>query len=404
MDIILKSILIITFVVLFPLGEVARIQLAKGVALTALDIGVIFLVLFAIPRLLITSKKLNFVFVKEIIFFLIICLFSLLIHMVILTQQEFFVAFLYLVRFSCYIAMYVVVSSFDETFKKRFVVLFLICGIEMIAIGYVQYFFYPSLRNLYYLGWDPHESRMFGSLLDPNFFGAFLALYFLFLLHTLFTFTKGFAHLKNNFTKSKKPVFLILLLVVTCISIILTYSRSTYVMFAVGIVTYLLMQRQKRLLLVSAICLLLVSSLLFIVTANRTEGTRVFRVSSTKARLDSSYQALTVFQKNPVFGVGFDAYRYALKRYHLSDPQDIDVSHAAAGTDNSFLFVLATTGLVGFFSFLFLWKNILSFSFQNKHVLLFASTIGLLLNSLFINSLFYPFILFWFWSMVGAMD
>ena len=37
-------------------------------------------------------------------------------------------------------------------------------------------FVYPDLRNLWYLGWDPHYYRVFATLLDPNYVGILLVL------------------------------------------------------------------------------------------------------------------------------------------------------------------------------------------------------------------------------------
>ena len=56
--------------------------------------------------------------------------------------------------------------------------LLLFSGLVIVGLGFVQYFFYLGLRNLYYLGWDEHLSFIF-QLLDPNFAGAFPALFFI---------------------------------------------------------------------------------------------------------------------------------------------------------------------------------------------------------------------------------
>ena len=83
--------------------------------------------------------------------------------------------------------------------------------------------------------------------------------------------------------------------------------------------------------------------------------------------------------------------------------------HSAAGTDNSFLFILATSGLIGLTAFLyFLYKVVsLSSSKLKKNyfsLVLFASIISLAINSLFINSLFFPQIMLWIWILAGLTE
>jgi hypothetical protein len=94
------------------------------------------------------------------------------------------------------------------------------------------------------------------------------------------------------------------------------------------------------------------------------------------------------------------------------------VSHADAGTDNSFLFVLATTGVVGFFAYLWMWNSLLTHSGDPgsrsgmiMHFrllvktpvgkLIVSSVLGLFVSALFINALFYPFLMGYMWILLG---
>ena len=50
-------------------------------------------------------------------------------------------------------------------------------GIFWTAVfGWIQYFFWPDLTYLKYLGWDDHYFRLTGTFLDPNFMGLVLVL------------------------------------------------------------------------------------------------------------------------------------------------------------------------------------------------------------------------------------
>jgi len=140
------------------------------------------------------------------------------------------------------------------------------------------------------------------------------------------------------------------------------------------------------------------------------EGTNLFRSTSTKARIGSTENALLIFQKNPFLGVGFNTYRYAQKRYKLVNSfNKWEIDHGGAGTDNSFLFILATTGIIGITSYSFLWIKTLLLAKKNLGKnniapVLIASSVGLFVDSFFINSLFYPFILAWMWIVIGLTE
>jgi hypothetical protein len=49
----------------------------------------------------------------------------------------------------------------------------------------------------------------------------------------------------------------------------------------------------------------------------QTEGTNLFRIASSEARLASAQAALKVIDKNLIFGVGFNAFRYVMFDYRI---------------------------------------------------------------------------------------
>ena len=118
------------------------------------------------------------------------------------------------------------------------------------------------------------------------------------------------------------------------------------------------------------------------------DGVKLERVFSIKQRIDNYQDSLVIIKDHPVFGVGFNTLRYY---------QNQPLSHAGAGLDSSLLFVLATTGILGFLAYLNLLNHIYKTSLLIK-----ISLIVLLTHSLFQNSLFYPWILIWFFSLVGS--
>ncbi len=385
---ILKLAFIIS-IFFFAFGEVVRIPFA-GFSIKLIDIGIIafssWWVLFRVKNL--NKAKINKKLGVPVVIFSSIALISLLLNTMFLNANELLVSFLYFIRWVAYASIILIIPEFDKPFKKLIVRLLICIGFLTVVLGYLQYLFYPSLRNLYYLGWDEHLYRMFSVFLDPNFAGAFFVLYFLFLLNIL---TESIKKKTNLFS-----FFLGEVSFLTLIAIFLTYSRSALLMLMVGSFVFLVLNARRSLAILVIVLLLVMTILL--PKAYETEGTNFFRIVSSEARLGSAKQAIEIFKESPLIGAGFNAYRYAKDRYGF-DPSMLEKSHADAGTDNSFLFLLATTGVAGFFGYLFMWFKIIKINIKSKVIIVSVS--ALFVDSLFINSLFYSFLMFWIWTLVG---
>lgn len=395
---ILKVIFLI-LILLFPLGEIIRFDFGNGIAILLNDALVSLVVISWLFWRFLNRKNLQRSLTKPIFIFIAISLLSLIVSIKTLTPFQSFVSFLYLLRFGLYAGLYFVVSDFHPAFKRKIPLFMILSGIIIVWGGYIQFFFYPSLRNLYYLGWDEHLYRMFSSFLDPNFLGAFLVLNFL-LIGGMF-----FNYLKDK--KWKRIGLLGVLGMLTLVAVFLTYSRGALLMLLTSTFVFLVMMGKRRWL----IGFLIISVLIFLLLpkAFQTEGTNFFRVVSSQARLRSAENALIIFKENPVLGVGFNAYRYAQHRYGFIKGEKWQVSHGGAGVDNSFLFVLATTGIVGFIAYLYLWIKIFQSNIKASikgyiSLVVIASSLGLFVNSFFINSLFYPFIMEWMWILIGLKE
>ena len=114
------------------------------------------------------------------------------------------------------------------------------------------------------------------------------------------------------------------------------------------------------------------AALLFVVSDTSVEGLNPFRTVSSGERLKSFNEGVYIFEKNSVLGVGFNTYRYAQVRYSIRNQIGAAGSNADAGTDNSWLFVAATTGIVGlvFFclSYFYLLKSFFPVFFAKGHL------------------------------------
>lgn len=385
---LLKSLFIL-IIFLFAFGEVIRIPFA-GLSIKLIDVGIAALtaywVLFGVKNL----KKIKIDKKRGIpmLIFFAAALLSLVLNARFLNINELFVSSLYLTRWVAYASIIFIIPMFDNSFKKIIIKLLIFIGIFIVVLGYIQYLFYPNLRNLYYLGWDEHLYRLFSTFLDPNFAGAFFVLYFLFVLNILID------SLKKQARFFSFSIGLILLF--TLIAIFLTYSRSALLMLITGSFVFLFLNTKKTFAILIVVVFLSVTVLL--PKAYKTEGTNFFRIASSQARLDSAKQAIEIFKEDPLFGVGFNAYRYAKDRHGFTFG-DWEESHADAGTDNSFLFLLATVGITGFIAYLYMWFKILKINIRSK--LLIVSVVAIFVDSLFVNSLFYSFLMFWIWILVG---
>jgi len=377
------------YLILFPFGVLARLPLnlwgLAEVKIYLVDLVLALLVAsWGIWRFLIKRKPYQLPPLALPLFsFAIIALLSLGAATPLLSNREVIVSGLYLVRWLVYVGFYLVLFDLKKTlFKKRNPLhLLMVLGMAVALFGFVQYFFYPNLKPLEVLNWDPHFYRLASSFLDPNFTGLILVLTLVIIVNDL---------LKN---KRKKSLWLIGGM--TYIALILTHSRSSYLAFLVGIGFIAFFRRNLKLFLV-ALVLLIFS--LAILPQPAGEGGKLTRTYTIADRLVSWQNAMTIFQGHPLLGVGFNTYRYAQRDYGFLE-EDWQESHGAAGTDSSLLFVLATTGLLGLASYLwFLFRaGALAFKQRKKimGVVCLASLGAILIHSFFLNSLFYPWVMGW---------
>lgn len=378
----LKFLLLATIIsVIF--GPLAAIPLAvPGLNFYLTDLLVGISALFLLIYLLKRKKKLTTTPVLiQLGIFLLVAIMSIIISPVDLDIYERVVSVLYLVRYIAYFTIYLTAGALlekkvitgDFVFK-----LSLAIGLVLILGGWIQYFWYPDLRNLSYLGWDPHYKRIFSSFLDPNYLGLIYVFIFIILIHI----------------KVKKIARWIACALVI-LSLAFTYSRSSYLAFISAISFYGFKSKNSS----KYFSLAFVFLILAIVYLPRPggEGVRLERLFSVTERINNWKNALTISFNNPILGVGFNTLRYAQKKYDFL-PHDWLTSHSAAGVDNSFLFVLATTGIVGLIAFVLLLLKLYQASTVFGKAILLSSTI----HSLFLNSLFYPWIMVFMWTLLAV--
>lgn len=370
-------VVLASFFAALVLGQFARVELPVG-AIYAHDL---FLSALIILWLLDPQKIFPKVtpLLRAATIFIGVATISLVVNFTTLGSDSQFALF-YLMRFVLYVTPLII---FADLRLRRIIALPLTTilsavGLGLAVGGLAQYLFFPDTRMLLLLGWDDHYYRAIGTLFDPNFLGLLLVLTGVILVTT-------------------KPPLYQLLLGISGLTLLLTYSRSSFLAFfaALAVFTW----TKKSFALGAVISLLFLASLLFL-PRGPGEGVRLERLYSFNQRLESQQYALSLWRAYPFFGVGFNGYRHYLPK--PQDPWRASLPQHPSAPDNSFIFVLATTGLIGFGAFSWLIFEILKKGKQNP--LLLASTASIAIHALFNNSLFYPWVLLWLVTLLAETE
>lgn len=371
--------LMLTLLVIFPFGQLPGIFLENIFDLPfrvhILDIILVFMILFTI-----NIKDLTRLVVKYKYVFIVLGFGSL----VSFSQSYFsFTGILYLFRLIFYLLF--LLKLLDSPFELKFANLILksilLVGIAISAFGWIQYLLLPNLIDLKYFGWDDHYFRLAGSFLDPAFTGIILALSTLLSIHFYIV------------SRSSKYIISTLILLIT---LGFTYSRASFLAFSVGLL-FLLFKKQKKLL--TLLCTFLLVMIPLLPRTSGGEGVKLTRTASSIQKVENYKDSLKLIARAPLFGVGYNNICKA------KEDLGIDISkqeNSCSGLDNSFMFIFATTGILGSMSFAFF--VIKSYPVFNKNKLVIASMSAIAVHSFFTNTLFYPWVLIWFSLLLGARN
>ena len=366
--------LIFVFLVVFPFGQLLRKTININgfqLAFNSSDIVVGIIFLYSL------YKQFNF-FAKVKIFrgFIYAALFSLVISIFLFNYKLVFLGALYFIRVLLYINFFAFCKNVLNK-RKGLILNSLIAVTTFSAIfGWIQYLLWPDLRPLYSLGWDDHYYRLVGAFLDPGFTGIILVLGLVSVIYKYFF---------------KRDNRLLLLVAFFIISIAFTYSRASYLALSAALV-YIAISTKKfwKIVVVGIFSL----SIVYFLPNPGGQGVNLARQYSIIARLENYTQTVNIFEKSPLFGVGFNNICLAKQKYIESFKWD---SHSCSGSDSSILLILATTGIVGFIIFTDCLVKLFSLMGKGYYKNIFiASSIALFFHSLFHNSLFYSWVMGYF--------
>lgn len=392
------------------LGQLGALGFSEGAAtiyLSDLLLAALLVVWWLESLLVERSLKID-LSAWPIVAFSALSLLSLLLAVVRLSPEQTLFSSFYWWRWVLYALLFFVVADLRQkipSLRENLPKILITSGVLLALAGFVQLLLVPDFGLIARdFGWDPHRNRLLATFFDPNFTGAYLALTLALLLPK---FLGGFAPPTATTVAGGPPARLFLNVVGLAIlltALLLTFSRSAWLLFGV-IVGMLGLLRWRWLLFLS---LLLAFSAYFFVPRVQT------RLSGVTDPADSAHFRLLSWQKTVEIardylwtGVGFNAFRYAQADYGFFDYRQPLGGHAGAGSDSSWLLVLATTGVFGFLAYLTLYFSLMWKAWRGRREVLglslLAVLIGLIFEANFINSLFFPPIMAWLWVVAGLL-
>jgi len=303
------------------------------------------------------------------------------------------IGFTYIVRLVVYTSLVFVTRDMFEVEAYDFSRLLIFATVSFAILGLVQFVVFPDFSSFVSHGWDPHYYRVLSTFFDPNFAGMFMSLGFLYLLDRLYS--------QNDFSRFHKVVCVLSLLTLL-VAIILTFSRSTYLAFSVGIFVFSVI---KDIRIVLVMGLIGISAFMFIPRVQTRVIGAVTIDETASIRITDYQRTLKIIADYPLLGVGYNTFREAqAQQGYFRDGRGVDSfgGYAGAGADSSLLFTLATMGIIGFMFALSLGFALVLASRKSLHkAYLFAGLTAIFVHSQFVNSLYYTWIIAWLCLSMG---
>ncbi|MBU0579070.1 O-antigen ligase family protein [Patescibacteria group bacterium] len=376
------QILFLLILALFSLGQLQRIQLTKVTAFYVHDVFLVIWLVLSIIKFPDKWIKLSKKMIKNKLFLLTLGWIALGIVASYIIAGFSPIPLLYLSRTAIY-SLFGLSLTFTKPFlRSRQLQLWIAVGLLIAFWGLIQYFILPDTRFLKYLGWDDHYFRLISTQFDPNFTGIILVIT-LFLTQT-FKQKRGE---ETNWLKIGASLFLTL-------TILLTYSRASYLSFLVSGALFLIIQliRSYKInhLLISIMGLFIIS--LPFLPRPAGEGVKLERTASVLSRVESNSSAIKNLQ-NYQWLTGKGLFVTSESKQDISFWKD-----TAHFPDNLITFILTSTGVVGLIIFLFILYKF-SLDLYRKDIFIFTAFIAILIHSQFNHTLFQPFIWLWISSL-----
>ncbi len=327
-----------------------------------------------------------------ILLFAALGLISLVVSLHLFSPLEVIWGSVYLWRWLVFAGLYFLVATMVVAKEVPFwLKIIFLTGPILAVFGFLQLIFFPDFSFMNQFGWDPHFGRLLSTFYDPNFLGGYLTIIFIL----------GLFLISQNQVK-KVDYLMIGNLALIFLALALTFSRSAYISFAVAIFLFSFLKKSFRLLGLALLLIFLLGA--FYWPRWQLEQSRqINRAATAAARVSSWQEGLSIFQQNPLLGIGFNNYRSWQGVYNGED--SFTNLRPGAGSDSSLIFLLATTGVLGTAIYLAILFSFVKMALSVPSRLLYLPILAaLLVHSFFVNSLFYPAVMALFWLLAGILD
>jgi len=363
-----KILLILTFF-LFSLGQLGRVSFFnQQVNFYLYEVLMGILLLFYFLKLKFTPLKKLFDSQQWIFWGFIYLLISFFVKFFDYSLFENIVSFLYLLRLFFYFLFFTYLYFYYQKKEKKVLVLgFLIFSFLTIIFSFVQFFLYPNLRNLAYLGWDVHQNRVFGVFFDTSVAASIYGLFFLFWLN----------YKNTRYLWLLPPLFLLLYF---------TYSRFVIFSFFLTLFLFFLKKSSLRYFFITLVFLIF---LLIFFPQKSGVGVNLNRFFSIEARIKENILGIEMGLKNLLFGIGYNRIRFFRQKNNFLWQSDFNIYHGASSFQSTYVTLFVATGVVGL---LFFGKGLIKLIDGSKEF--FYLIFFIAISSLADNLLLHPFLIF----------
>ncbi|MDV4150392.1 O-antigen ligase family protein [Clostridium sp. AL.422] len=193
------------------------------------------------------------------------------------------------------------------------------------------------LSSSYYISGYFGRQRVVSTFASPNTFGLIAAMFAIFFVYKIYN------DVKNNKDSTRSIIYFLIVF----IALVLSYSRSAYVAFAIGFIIFVFIELNKKVKVVFTISIIIVSILVVVLSfllvdkidnmfINHIFRTITLRDTSALGHIDSTVYAIEVMKKYP-FGVGVG----------MSGQKSLQFINNALHAENSYFIVGFDLGFLG---------------------------------------------------------
>ncbi len=242
------------------------------------------------------------------------------------------------------------------------------------------------------------HGRSSGALSEANQYSALIVLFLPFCFHYIIKFKKFFR---------KLIAITITLLGLYCL--FLTGSRGGILSFVIGLIVYFILESKRitHKILLKNLAFFIILIIFIILSINmlpeiskeglrynifeRAEGSSILSSDYSSGRIEIWSKCIEIFLQNPIFGTGWNTIYQSV----------------GFNSHNEYLSYLTTTGLIGFFLFLFIFyrlgKTVLGFTFNlnSKNISfyhVYLSGLSSFMVAMFFVNIYSPYIFFFIFS------